>query len=188
MKARVLASYTSPPLSEIVKAMDKQSDNLFAEELFRTVAKEIGGTGDWSTGAIVMKRYLASIGIDTTRITIADGSGLSRMDLVGADDLIKLLHAMRDKPTMFDAFYNSLPVMGVDGTLSSRMKGTAAEGNIHGKTGFLTGDRSISGYLTTRDGEMLAFSIIGNNFTVPVREANNVQNLALLRLVNFSRK
>jgi D-alanyl-D-alanine carboxypeptidase/D-alanyl-D-alanine-endopeptidase (penicillin-binding protein 4) len=188
LKARVLASYTSPPLSEIVRGMDKLSDNLFAEQLFRTVAKEIGGEGSWNMGALVMKRFLSSIGIDTSSIAIADGSGLSRMDLVSADDLAKLLHAIHEKPAIFGALYASLPIMGVDGTLSSRLKGTLAEGNIHAKTGFLTGDRSISGYLTTRDGEMLGFSIIGNNFTVPVREANNLQDLALLRLVNFSRK
>ncbi len=188
LKARVLANYTSPPLSEIVRAMNKESDNLFAEQLFRTVAKEIGGEGSWSMGAHVMKRYLSSIGIDTSRIAIADGSGLSRMDLVSADDVAKLLRAMHEKPKLFDAFFASLPIMGVDGTLSPRLKGTAAQGNVHAKTGFLTGDRSISGYLTTRDGEMLAFSMIGNNFTVPVREANNVQDIALLRLVNFSRK
>jgi len=188
LKARVLARYTSPPLSQIVRAMDKQSDNLYAEELFRTVGKEIGGKGDWTTGAAVMNRYMASIGIDSSRVAIADGSGLSRMDLVSANDLTKLLRTMHDNPKLSDVFYASLPVMGTDGTLASRLKGTAAEGNVHAKTGFLTGDRSISGYLTTLDGELLAFSIIGNNFTVPVREANNVQNLALLRLVNFSRK
>ncbi len=188
LKAHVLASYTSPPVSDIVREMDKQSDNLFAEQLFRTVAKEIGGEGSWSMGAQVMKRYLSSIGIDTARISIADGSGLSRMDLVSADDIVKLLRAMHEKPKLFDAFYASLPIMGMDGTLSSRLKSTAAQGNVHAKTGFLTGDRSISGYLTTRDGELLAFSMIGNNFTVPVREANNVQDIALLRLVNFSRK
>jgi serine-type D-Ala-D-Ala carboxypeptidase/endopeptidase (penicillin-binding protein 4) len=188
LKARVLAGYTSPPISEIVRGMDKQSDNLFAEQLFRTVAKEIAGEGSWSMGAQVMKQYLSSLGIDTSRIAIADGSGLSRMDLVSANDIVKLLRAMRDKPKLYDAFYASLPIMGVDGTLSTRLKGTAAERNVRAKTGFLTGDRSISGFLTTRDGELLAFSIIGNNYTVPVREASNVQDLALLRLVNFSRK
>lgn len=137
LKARVLASYTSPPLSDIVRAMDKESDNLFAEELFRTVAKEIGGEGSWNMGVEVMKRYLASIGIDTSRIAIADGSGLSRMDLVSTDDIVKLLHSMHEKPKLFDAFYTSLPIMGKDGTLSSRLKGTAAEGNIHAKQAFL---------------------------------------------------
>ncbi|HEY3874846.1 MAG TPA: D-alanyl-D-alanine carboxypeptidase/D-alanyl-D-alanine-endopeptidase, partial [Candidatus Kapabacteria bacterium] len=188
LKARVLASYASPPLSTIVREMDKESDNLFAEELFRTVGKEIGGEGSWKAGISVMKRFLNSIGIDSSRVAIADGSGLSRMDLVSADDLVKLLTAMHSRPNVYPSFLASLPVMGTDGTLSSRLKGSRAEGNVHAKTGFLTGDRSISGYLQTLDGELLAFSIIGNNFTVPVREANNLQDLALLRLVNFSRR
>ena len=188
LKARILASYTSPPLSDIVRAMDKESDNLIAEELFRTCAKEIGGAGSWDAGIHVMKRFLNSVGIDSANVSVADGSGLSRMDLVSADDFASLLHFMHERPKLYEAFYESLPVMGIDGTLSSRLKGSRAEGNVHAKTGFLTGDRSISGYLKTLDGELIAFSFIGNNFTVPVREANNVQDLAILRLVNFSRK
>ena len=135
-----------------------------------------------------MKKYLASIALDTAQLSIYDGSGLSRMDLITARQMVELLGTMHAQPKLFSAFYPSLSVMGVDGTLSSRLKGTRAEGNVRAKTGFVTGVRSISGYLTTRDGEMLAFSIIGNNLTVPVSQANNLQDLVLLRLVNFSRK
>ena len=188
LKARTLASYVSPALSDIVAIMNKHSDNLYAEELFRTAAKEIGGEGSWKRGTEVMKKYLASIDLDTAQLSVYDGSGLSRMDLVSARQMVGLLRAIHSKPKLFSAFYPSLSIMGVDGTLSSRLKGTDAEGNVRAKTGFVTGVRSISGYLTTRDGEMLAFSIIGNNFTVPVSQANNLQDLVLLRLVNFSRK
>jgi serine-type D-Ala-D-Ala carboxypeptidase/endopeptidase (penicillin-binding protein 4) len=188
LKARVLASYVSPPLSDIIAIMNKHSDNLYAEELFRTVAKEVGGAGDWQHGVEVMKKYLASIDLDTARVAIYDGSGLSRMDLISPGQMVTLLRTMHERTRLWEAFYPSLSVEGVDGTLSSRLKGTRAEGNVHAKTGFLTGVRSISGYLTTRDGELVAFSIIGNNFTVPVSQANNLQDLVLLRLVNFSRK
>ncbi len=188
LKARVLASYVSPPLSSIVSVMNKTSDNLFAEELFRTAAKEVGGEGSWSRGAEVMKRYLASVSIDTNRTAIYDGSGLSRMDLVSPQQIVTLLRTMHERQKSSQSFYESLPIMGVDGTLANRMKGTAAAGNVRAKTGFVTGVRSISGYLNTRDGEPLAFSIIGNNFTIPVHEANNLQDLVLLRLVNFSRE
>ena len=188
LKARMLASYVSPPLSDVIAIMNKHSDNLYAEEIFRTVAKEIGGEGSWQRGVEVMKKYLASVEIDTARVSINDGSGLSRMDLITAQQMVSLLHGVHDRPKLFAVFYPSLSIMGLDGTLSSRLKDTRAEGNVHAKTGFLTGVRSISGYLTTRDGEMLAFSIIGNNFTVPVSQANNLQDLVLLRLVNFSRK
>ena len=69
--------------------------------------------------------------------------------------------------------------MGVDGTLAKRLKDTRAQGNVHAKTGFVTGVRSIAGYLTTRDGEMLSFVIIGNNYTAPTAQANNLQDLVL---------
>jgi D-alanyl-D-alanine carboxypeptidase/D-alanyl-D-alanine-endopeptidase (penicillin-binding protein 4) len=188
LKAKVLATYTSPPLSEIITVMNKHSDNLFAEELFRTLGKEIGGEGSWMSGTQVMKRYLAGINIDTTKIAIYDGSGLSRMDLITADQMVRLLEAMHKNAKLYESFDTSMPVMGVDGTLASRLKGTSAENNVHAKTGYLTGVRSISGYLRTVNGELIAFSMIANNYTNPVREASNLQDLAILRLVNFSRK
>ncbi len=187
-RVKMLASYLSPPVSAILRAMNKESDNLFAEMLFRTVAKVIGGEGSWTRGITVMRKYLASIGIDTTCIQFTDGSGLSRMDLVTADDILTVLRAMHSNPKLDSVFYNSLPVMGVDGTLENRMKGTPAQGNVHAKTGSMTGVRSISGYLTTRDGEPIAFSILANNYTVPGSEIGKLEDEVLLRLVNFSRR
>ncbi|MEO6939562.1 MAG: D-alanyl-D-alanine carboxypeptidase/D-alanyl-D-alanine-endopeptidase [Candidatus Kapaibacterium sp.] len=188
LKARVLAQYISPPLPDIISVMNKQSDNMFAEQLFRTVAKEQEGEGSWTKGIEAMKKYLASIGIAPDRVAIYDGSGLSRMDLISPVQLVTVLRAMYDRPTLFKLFYPSLSIVGVDGTLARRLKDTRAQGNVHAKTGFVTGVRSISGYLTTHENELLAFSIIGNNFTTPVSLANNLQDLVLLRLVNFSRK
>jgi D-alanyl-D-alanine carboxypeptidase/D-alanyl-D-alanine-endopeptidase (penicillin-binding protein 4) len=188
LKAKFLAQYVSPPLSEIVRLMNKQSDNFYAEQLFRTVAKEASGEGSWKRGIEAMRTWMGSVGIAPDRVTIADGSGLSRMDLVSPLQIVTLLRGMYQRKNLFDVLYTSLPIMGRDGTLAKRLKDTRAEGNVHAKTGFLTGVRSISGYLTTRDNELLAFSIIGNNLTTPVSLANNLQDLVLLRLVNFSRK
>ena len=175
-------------LSELVQHMNKTSDNLYAECLFRTVAKKIGGEGSWTRGIAVMRNYLATIGIDTTHIQFTDGSGLSRMDLVTADDIVTLLRAMRNNPKLDSPFYNSLPIMGVDGTLENRLKGTLAQGNIHAKTGSMTGVRSISGYLTTHDGEPIAFSILANNYTCAGSEIGKLEDAVLLKLVDLSRK
>jgi serine-type D-Ala-D-Ala carboxypeptidase/endopeptidase (penicillin-binding protein 4) len=71
------------------------------------------------------------------------------------------------RDTAFALFYNSLPIAGVDGTIKDRMKGTPAEGNVHAKTGTLSKARSLSGYVTTADGERLIFSILANNTTTP---------------------
>lgn len=187
LDTQLVASYTSPPLSEIVRVMNKESNNLYAEMLFRTVARFVGGEGSWTRGAEVMKRYLASIEIDTTRVAIYDGSGLSRMDLVTAGDEVTLLRAMYENPNTWPPFFNSLPIVGVDGTLKDHLKGTLAEGSVRAKTGSMTGVRSISGYLTTREGEMLAFSILVNNYTAAGTDAGKLEDAALVRLVNFSR-
>ncbi len=208
----ILASWTSPPLDSLVRAMNKVSDNVYAEILFRDVAKAIGGEGSWTRGAPVMRNYLASLAIDTEQVQFTDGSGLSRMDLVTAGDIVKVLqvwypsdlkgsinredsspssplsHFGPLKESTRQAFYNSLPIMGVDGTLDHRLKGTPAEGNVHAKTGSMTGVRSISGYLTTRDGEPLAFSILANNYTCSGSMIGALEDQVILRLVNFSRK
>ena len=88
----------------------------------------------------------------------------------------------------FQNFFNALPVAGVDGTLSERMKGTKAENNVHAKTGTMTNVSSISGYLRTVDGEMLAFSILLNNFIGPKQPVESMQDKVIEILAGFSRK
>lgn len=188
LKTRVLAYYTSPTLDKIVAQINKRSNNHFAEQVFLTVAKEKKGEGSWDKGAEAMKEFVSSIGIDPQKMSVYDGSGLSRMDLVSPMQMTTLLRYMYQRKNLFAALYPSLSVMGVDGTLSTRLRDTRAQGNVRAKTGFLTGVRTISGYLSTADGEMLAFSILANNYTTPVSLVNNLQDLVLLRLVNFSRK
>jgi serine-type D-Ala-D-Ala carboxypeptidase/endopeptidase (penicillin-binding protein 4) len=176
----------SPPLSNLVRTMNKESDNLYAECLAQKQAL-IRGKGDIDLGVTETKMYLDSIGIDTSQLQFTDGSGLSRMDLVTADAIVKLLHVMSLDSKLDSAFYNSLPIMGVDGTLENRLKNTPAMGNVHAKTGSMTGVRSISGYLTTQDGEPIAFSILANNYTCPGSEIGKLEDEVLLNLVNFSR-
>jgi D-alanyl-D-alanine carboxypeptidase/D-alanyl-D-alanine-endopeptidase (penicillin-binding protein 4) len=183
-----LGNIQSPPLPEIIKVMNKRSNNFFAEQLFRTIAKESGGKGDWKTGADAAKKYLALIGIADDRFAIADGSGLSRMDMVTPEGIVAILRAMQRDAKLYPPFLESLPIMGKDGTLSDRLKGTPAEGKVFAKTGGLTGVRSLAGYCTDADGEQLAFCIITNNFTSSMREITALQDSIALRLVNFSRK
>ncbi len=91
-----------------------------------------------------------------------DGSGLSRYDYISPDEIVKILTAMYEGPYR-DIWYDALPVAGVDGTLRNRMKGTRAEDNVHAKTGTISNVRSLSGYVTTADGEPLVFSFIVNS-------------------------
>lgn len=182
-----VASYTSPPLSEIVKVINKRSQNLYAEQVFRTLGKEKYGLGSYSNAHQVETKFLSTIGIDTNKIEIFDGSGLSCWDLVSPDAIVKILTAMY-KSSAWQYFYDSLPIAGVDGTLEFRMRDTKAQGNVHGKTGFVENVRSLSGYLTTADGEPMAFSIFVNHYTVPTNAVNNLQDIICTRLCNFLRK
>ena len=186
--ADMLCQYTSPPMSEIVKVVNKKSQNFYSEQLLRTIGKEMLGKGNWEYGIIAEKKYLSSLGLDADKITLFDGSGLSRMDLISPSDIVALLRAMQRQSKIFPAFDSSLPVMGVDGTLSERLRGSGAMGNVHAKTGFLTGIRCLSGYVKTKDGELLAFSFMVNNYMIPTREINDLQDELILRMVNFSRK
>lgn len=166
--APVVASRKSMPLRELVVPFMKLSNNLHAEILVKAMGRATSGQGTWGAGLAAMSERLRAYGIDPSRLSLRDGSGLSRMDQISPDQLVALLGAAHDRP-WFDAWYDSLPVAGVSdrmvgGTLRSRMKGTEAEGDVHAKTGSLTGVSGLSGYVDTAGGETWVFSMVSNNF------------------------
>jgi len=167
-----LASAISKPLGEIVKATNKFSVNLYAELLLRTLGRERAAmlntdrtpgreVGDDERGIDLIRLWLTSQGIKTSGLALRDGCGLSRLNLVTPQATTELLAAIR-KTSSARVFVESLPVAGVDGTLQGRLKDT--NGAVVAKTGSLSYDHSLSGYLTSFKGEILAFSIICNDF------------------------
>ncbi len=174
----------SPPLREILPALEKPSQNQIAEALFKTLALEATGVGSSDSARRVIERQLAAWGASDGGYAIRDGSGLSRHDYVSPETLVRVLATIRGD-TAFHAFYDALPIAGVDGTISTRMKGTPAEGNVHAKTGYVDKARSLSGYATTVDGRMLIFSALCNNWTVPTSEVEAVQNMIAARLAGM---
>jgi D-alanyl-D-alanine carboxypeptidase/D-alanyl-D-alanine-endopeptidase (penicillin-binding protein 4) len=174
----------SPPLREILPALEKPSQNQIAEVLFKTLALEATGVGSADSARRVIERQLAAWGAKEGGYAIRDGSGLSRHDYVSPETLVRVLATIRGD-TAFQAFYDALPIAGVDGTISNRMKGTPAEGNVHAKTGYVDKARSLSGYATTVDGRMVIFSALCNNWTVPTSEVEAVQNMIAARLAGM---
>ena len=167
-----LASATSKPLSQIIEVTNKESVNLNAELILRTLGRERGAMlsqpetpgrerGDDEAGAAVVRLWLSQAGVTTDRIAIQDGSGLSRLDLVTPRASAQLLLAI-SRTASGEAFRESLPIAGTDGTLQGRLKSLA--GKVLAKTGSLTYDNSLSGYVTTSNGEILSFSIMCNDF------------------------
>jgi len=179
--------FFSPPLSEIIIQMNKNSLNFCAEQILKTIAKERTGSGSFAKGVEIVKKFLSEIGIPPEHLSIVDGSGLSRLDMISTQEMATLLRYMH-RSDNWKFFYESLPVAGMNGTLASRLKATKAEGNVHAKTGYLNFVRSLSGYVNSADGEPLVFSMFVNNYTVPTSLADNVEDLALMYLANFHGK
>jgi serine-type D-Ala-D-Ala carboxypeptidase/endopeptidase (penicillin-binding protein 4) len=158
----VLAEHLSLPLIESVRLTNKISQNLHAELILRAVAHEKKGFGVTDAGLWVEQDFLKSIGVADGDVVLSDGSGLARDDLVTPRATVQLLRFDEQQPWGSD-YISTFPVAGVDGTLDSRMQGTAAAGHIFAKTGGLDHVRALSGFATTAGGEHLVFSLFGNN-------------------------
>lgn len=179
-----LYSFQSPPLREILQHFEKPSQNQIGEMLLKTIGLERTRVGIADSGAAVVSRQLLDWGAERDGFKVYDGSGLSRHDLVSPETLVRVLVAIQ-RDTAYLAFYNSLPIAGIDGTLRSRMKGTPAEGNMRAKTGTLEFVRSLSGYITSADSEQLVFSLLSNHFTVPVAVVTRFQDAVGVLLANY---
>ena len=174
----------SPPLSEILAAFMKPSQNQIGEVLFKTVALVQSDTGTARVARRLFAERLRAWGAEPDGFLVWDGSGLSRQDLVSPATLIRVLDTMR-RHANFQIYYDAFPVAGVDGTLRTRMRGTAAEANARGKTGTLSNVRSLSGYVTTADGRLLLYSVLCNNYLVPTAYVSRVQDTIAVRLARL---
>jgi len=158
----VLAEHRSIRLADSVKLVNKISQNLHTEVLLRTAARQ---SGRWSDPEDLQKfpqGFYVKAGIVADDVVQTDGSGLSRHDLVTPRAFVALLQYAQ-KQAWFPAYYDSLPVAGVDGTLNERMKDSVIAGRIHAKTGSVSHVRTLSGFAETPGGRRLTFSFLSNN-------------------------
>jgi len=165
--AQVVADHASMTLGELFVPFLKLSNNGHAEVLVKSMGRARSNAGTWSAGLAAMSAVLPGLGVNTAVIRTVDGSGLSRRDWLTTQQISNLLVAAQSRP-WFPAWYEALPIAGqpdrlVGGTLRARMVGTPAAGNMHAKTGSLTGVNALSGYVTDADGRRLVFSIVANN-------------------------
>jgi len=175
----------SPPLSDIADPLMKWSRNVYAETLLMALAPP-GEPATPARGLTALRETLAAWGLQD-EISARDGSGLSRYDAVTPHALTALLQRIAADPARADMFRSTLPVAGVSGLLANRMKGTSAEGRVAAKSGAMSGVRALSGYLTTSDGEPIAFAFIVNNYRVPGSDIDAVMDRALVRLMTWGR-
>jgi D-alanyl-D-alanine carboxypeptidase/D-alanyl-D-alanine-endopeptidase (penicillin-binding protein 4) len=155
----LLASHVSPPLGDDLVVTNKVSQNLHAEITLRTLGKLESSDGSLLEGTRVVRQFLISAGIEPADFVIYDGCGLSVQDLVTPRAFTTLL-AYAARQSWGEAFRTSLPVGGVDGSLSARFKQPLLDGKVFAKTGTLGEARALSGYLVAASGQTVAFSIM----------------------------
>ncbi|MFC1601514.1 D-alanyl-D-alanine carboxypeptidase/D-alanyl-D-alanine-endopeptidase [Candidatus Sumerlaeota bacterium] len=154
----------SPPLAEILKAVNRESNNVIAEQIYQSVSYRITGKGSYTRTRAIEREFLDKIGVRIKDVLTEDGSGLSRDNRCTADSLVRLLMYERGRPH-FKTFRDSLALSGKRGTLRNRMGTKRLIGRVYAKTGSLNGVACLSGYYVTPQGTYYVFSILANNTT-----------------------
>jgi len=172
-------------LENVLINLNKESDNLNAEMILYALAlKDSAAPAVAKNGIEIIKSLIDSVGLDPDDYSLADGSGISRYNLISAELLIELLNYMY-KHSEFYSYYESLSIAGVDGTLEKRMKNTLAEDNVHAKTGTLAGVSSLSGYVSAKNGNLISFAIMMQNYVEKNSVARSLQDKICELLANY---
>ena len=159
-----VARYVSPPLSDLVRETNFQSINLYAEALMRSAARQIKQRPTtWPESISAITGFWQSKGVDLSGFRPRDGSGLSTVGAMTADNMTNILTAMT-REVAYPAFYASIPVVGQTGTVRTLARGTKAAGNVRAKSGTIEGVRAYAGYFTATDGTLMCFSLLINRY------------------------
>jgi D-alanyl-D-alanine carboxypeptidase/D-alanyl-D-alanine-endopeptidase (penicillin-binding protein 4) len=181
-----LAVRESAPLAHWVQVLNKISQNLHAEMLLREVARVRRGTGSRKDGLTELQEWLDTIGIERGGYSFADGSGLSRLNLLSPAAAVRLLVHMY-RSDLRDAWVAAMPIGRVDGTLAKRFAGARAGEFVHAKTGTISHVNGLSGYLLPDGGPAYAFSILVNGYASPTKEIRDVVDKIVLELLKQRR-
>ncbi|MDB5763650.1 MAG: dacB [Herminiimonas sp.] len=165
--ARLVGEWESPALPEVIRDINKYSNNVMARQLLLTIAADVFKLpANPERGARAIKSWLAGKGIDAPELTIENGSGLSRNERISAGTMGRMLVAAFQSPTMPE-FISSMPLAGYDGTMRQRLKTRSVAGNAHIKTGSLNDVRAIAGYVQAASGKHYAVVCIINHRNAP---------------------
>ena len=173
--AWAVASEQSPPVTRLLRQMDQVSDNYFAETLTKDLAVNAGRPGSTANGVRAIRNSVSGLGVSLGRAHIYDGSGLSLGDRLSAGTVLVVLRQSSRQPWGW-YFRRSLPVAGVNGTLSERMTRGPAYRNVTAKTGTLDDASALSGFVTAANGHRLLFSILINHSRINANRARALQD------------
>lgn len=182
-----LVHHESPPLRELAATAMRTSHNLHAESLFRALARLEMPAGTVEDARRSIIGLLERWGVPADAVIVADGSGLSRDNFVTASALMAVLRGMATDDRHRDEWLALFPAGGREGTLSRRFADGAAAGRVRAKTGTLSAVKALSGYVRSREGELLAFVMLVNNAAGTRQEVEAVLDRAVERLAAFER-
>ncbi|PIQ43031.1 MAG: D-alanyl-D-alanine carboxypeptidase/D-alanyl-D-alanine-endopeptidase [Gammaproteobacteria bacterium CG11_big_fil_rev_8_21_14_0_20_46_22] len=180
----VVSEKQSAKLKTLIITMMKDSNNIYAESLTKTLGAEEYGQGTFLLGTDEIENVLHDkTGINFQRASLRDGAGASRYDLLTPLQITRLLYVVNQDKALRKDFIESLPEAGTDGTLWRRMRSPDMKNSVEAKTGSMTGISTLSGYIKTINGQTLVFSIMVNGITGSVQAARDFQDelLSILR-------
>lgn len=185
-----LITVSSPALAEIISTLNKNSNNFMAEQIALALgAARFGAPGTWDKAQAAIDGFLTrEVGLTAGSYKIGNASGLHDVNRMSPRQIVAVLEYMHKNAQLSPEFSTSLAVAGASGTLTERMRSTEAARLLRAKTGTLSVASALSGYVTTRSGNTLAFSVIVNNYKSPVSEVWHVQDQlgALLARLRFT--
>lgn len=180
-----LVAIQRTPISRALSRAGKDSLGMMAEGLLKSLGRKQSGVGSWESGRTAVKSFLQKAGVSTEGLVIDDGSGLSRKNRVSPAAMTQVLRFMQGaSPAAFEALCNGLSKAGIDGTLDDRLRGPDTRGRIIGKTGYINGVRTLSGYVRTKSGKWLAFAFFYNG-AASTRPLTALQDKACEALVKY---
>lgn len=170
-ESEALHIHKSPAMSSIVYQTNLHSNNLYAESLLKTIALKKNGYGSLYSGVDLILSFWKGRGVDVEGLFMSDGSGLSRSNGISTFQQATILSKIYRDNSLYKIFNASLPVAGQSGSLASLCKGTFAEKNLRAKSGYITRARGYAGYVKTKKGTELSFSVLFNNYNCSPTEA-----------------
>lgn len=187
-RARLLVEHESPPLADILRGLNKFSNNFIAEQILRTLAADVyGPPGTTENGVKLLQAYMESLGYSTGHYNMVDGSGLSRQNRVSPDQIVAVLEDAYNDLGIFPEFISALGVMGIDGSVVDRMNGNRNAQKVRAKTGTLNHVSALSGYFQSMDGERFAFSMLLNDLKCSNGKAMKLEDDILDLALHFRR-
>lgn len=186
LKEELLYTHISPKLEKILYYTNIKSDNHYAESLLNTIgAVKSGKQGTTENGIDAVVKFWKDRGVDVTGLHMVDGSGLSRANTITPKVQATILSKIYRDSLIYQSFNASLPVAGKNGSMTNIGKGTFIESNLRAKTGYINRARGYCGYVKTKSGKELAFSVLFNNYDCSAKEMKLKIEKLLVALVDL---